>query len=58
MLRKYEIGVLMNSYIFHGGKVLDVDKGVLVEGVEVQVEGGANCACFLGPNSSSRGYAH
>ncbi|AHK04807.1 hypothetical protein At15955_47080 (plasmid) [Agrobacterium tumefaciens] len=39
MLRKYEIGVLMNSYIFHGGKVLDVDKGVLVEGVEVQVEG-------------------
>lgn len=29
----------MNSYIFHGGKVLDVDQGVLLDGVEVQVEG-------------------
>jgi hypothetical protein len=30
----------MQSYIFHGGKVLDVDKGELLDGVEVQVEGG------------------
>ncbi|CAN7702393.1 amidohydrolase family protein [Neorhizobium sp. LjRoot104] len=29
----------MNSYIFHGGNVLDVDSGVLLDGVEVQVEG-------------------
>ncbi|MBY5508542.1 amidohydrolase family protein [Rhizobium leguminosarum] len=29
----------MNSYIFHGGKVLDVEQGVLLDGVEVRVEG-------------------
>lgn len=29
----------MDGYILHGGKVLDVDNGVLLDGVEVQVEG-------------------
>ncbi|MGV1989458.1 amidohydrolase family protein [Agrobacterium sp. 22-221-1] len=29
----------MNSYIFFGGKVLDVDKGTLLDGVEILVEG-------------------
>lgn len=29
----------MSSYIFFGGKVLDVDKGALLDGVEVLVEG-------------------
>ena len=29
----------MSGYIFHGGKVLDVDNGVLLDGVEVQVDG-------------------
>ncbi|WEX79613.1 amidohydrolase family protein (plasmid) [Sinorhizobium numidicum] len=29
----------MNGYIFHGGKVLDVDNGTLRDGLEVHVEG-------------------
>jgi imidazolonepropionase-like amidohydrolase len=29
----------MSGYIFHGGKVLDVDNGVMLDGVEVQVDG-------------------
>lgn len=33
------MGNFMNDYILHGGKVLDVDKGALLDGVEVQVEG-------------------
>ena len=33
------MGNFMNSYIFFGGKVLDVDKGTLLDGVEILVEG-------------------
>ena len=33
------MGNFMNSYIFFGGKVLDVDNGTLLDGVEILVEG-------------------
>lgn len=33
------MGDFMNGYIFHGGKVLDVDNGTLRDGLEVHVEG-------------------
>jgi imidazolonepropionase-like amidohydrolase len=38
-MQKIQAGNHMQSYIFHDGKVLDVDKGELLDGVEVQVEG-------------------
>ncbi len=38
-MQRIQAGNPIQSYIFHGGKVLDVDKGELLDGVEVQVEG-------------------